>query len=104
MFDEFRRQFEAAQLLGIACLQCQLLTFFLGSGQRGLKHIRGRGAIAAFTLFVKINRCAMQAYQRCAGFQRTWRMTEIFGGDLLKAELFRRTAFPEESHFNALGE
>ncbi len=30
-------------------------------------------------------------------------MAEIFGGDLLEAELVRRAAFPQEIHFDACG-
>src|SRR3989338_918417 len=53
-------EFEAAELPGVARLQCELLSFALGPGQRGLEHIGRRGAIAAFALLVEIDRCAMQ--------------------------------------------
>src|SRR3989338_2603709 len=100
---KFIRQFEARQLFGIARLQRQLLTLLFGAGQRGLEHIGRRGAIAALAFLVEIDRRAVQAEQCRRRFQRTRRMAEILGGDLLERELIRRTAFPQKIHFDGCG-
>jgi hypothetical protein len=42
----------------------------------------------------------VQTYQRSGGFQRTWLVAKIFGGNLFEAKFLRRAAFPQKFHLD----
>jgi hypothetical protein len=46
----------------------------------------------------------VQTYQRSGGFQRTWLVAKIFGGNLFEAKFLRRAAFPQKFHLDFGGE